>query len=596
MGSELYLDLVSKTIISMLSKEIAVDVGAQVGQRVNELLNSSLAGIISEQLSSQTDRLGRSISELEGTLKPQISALGAQITQMSAQIIEKSGLTGEIGAIKTALENGQESHKDVMSGIVSIKEGLNEALQKNLGTQIAGVSEKIETAFSDMDTRMSAIAESTAKLAGQSNLDMLKKVLDGIGRQAAEAAAASDAIKKDVSAINEALQKNLGTQIAGVSEKIETAFSDMDTRMSAIAESTAKLAGQSNLDMLKKVLDGIGRQADESAASSEAIKKDLSDISATLQKNLIGQIEGISEKIDESVRLALQSSAKEEGEMAKGAYYAVKKLVSDFNKAKEDAIVFNKQYMNGLTDLRTHFEDDLGKRLMGAEEQSAAIKDDIQNLHKGLQHNVKDQNKLLLDIVGTIERQLPFFSGKVDDAISGIEGKVAGFERSTLSKIDRAGSDIMKYIDENVANNLKDTEKGYAPLFDELNAVKQLISGIVKDQSDVLQGVFLSVKKLLNISAKERDTNEKVSKELTNALDNLYSHIRRLEAENDELDVELLRLAGDDYFKNKFKQLENELVKARGLADKYKDEKAELEQRYDMLQQQWSLARELEGK
>ncbi|MBF0403799.1 MAG: hypothetical protein HQL00_07520 [Nitrospirae bacterium] len=766
MSSELYLDLVSKTIISMLSKEIAADVGTQVGMRVNDLLNNTLAGLISEQVKNQTDKLGHTIVELEGTLKPQIGELGSRITAISEQIVEKLGLSGEIESVRTALTSSMDNLSRQMTNITDSTNDLvkksnldplrqavdelgtkteatvktlnamsmdisamNEARQGNLGTLIEGVSSKIEASFTGLDKRMAAIVETTAKLAGETNLDILKQVVDGIGKQAEQAAAASGAIKNDLAAINDMLQKNLGTQIEGVSSKIDASFTGMDKRMAAIVESTAKLAGETNLDILKQVVDGIGKQAEQAAAASGAIKNDLAAINDMLQKNLGTQIEGVSSKIDasftgmdkrmaaivestaklagetnldmlkqvmdgidgiyrqaeeaaaasgaikndlaamneaiqrlgsdeeraqaidsmtrrvgdslkvmekdiaaategstnligskldeveKSVRAAIEAKThseksimsafnedmalikqavqlrdKEEGEMVKGVYYSMKKLISDFNKERENAIVFNKQYLTSMNDLRTHIEEYIGKNIMDAKEQNATLKGDVQNVSKSMQQNVKDQNKMLLDIIMVIEKQLPFFSGKVDEALSGVENKIAGFERATLSKITNTSTDIMKYIDENVANS--DTGRHYGPLMAELGAIKQLTNNTVKDQNDVLQGVFLSVKKLLNISAKERDTNQKVANDLISALDTLYAHIRRLEAENDELDVELLRLAGDDYFKNKFKQLETELHKTRSLAEKYQDEKRELEQKYLKLQHEWEETRQ----
>ncbi|MBF0556123.1 MAG: hypothetical protein HQK96_16490 [Nitrospirae bacterium] len=500
MSSELYIDLVSKTIISMLSKEIALDVDSQVGARVSELLNNTLAGLISDQIAAQTDRLGRSILKLEGALKPRISELGARITEMSGQIIEKSGLTGEIEAIKGSLASSMG----------------------NLSKQITDISESTK---------------------------------------------ASSPMKEDLfaalSTIGEALQKNLGMQIEGVSSKIDASFADMDKRMATIVESTARLAGETTI-------------------------KDA------LQKNFIGQ--DISEKIDESIRQSLQLRGKEEGEMLKGVYYSMKKLINDFKEENEDAILFSKQSLTSMSDLRKHIEDDLGKRLIDAQEQNAMLKDDIQNLNKTLQHNVKQQSKLLVDIVRTIEKQLPFFSGKVDDAFSNIDARITSFERSTLSKITNTGTDFMKFVDENVLSNFKDLRTDYGKLMREIDEIRQLTNCSLKDRADMLQGVFLSVKKLLNISEKERDTTEKVAEELTNALDNLYSQIRRLESGKDELAVELLRLAGDDYFKNKFKQLENELHKAHSLAEKYHEEKIEWEQKYLKLQHEWGAAHQIDGE
>ncbi|MBF0517281.1 MAG: hypothetical protein HQK97_09225, partial [Nitrospirae bacterium] len=342
------------------------------------------------------------------------------------------------------------------------------------------------------------------------------------------------------------------------------------------------------------VLHGLQRQEEDNSNASNAIKSDLSAIKDTL--HIVGQMDGISTKIEEAIKQSLQTGSKEDGEMLKGVYYSMKKLVSEFNKEKEDAILFNKQYLNSMSDLKGHIEEDFGKRLAEAIEQNAGLQDAIQTINRTLQHSVKDQNRLLLDIVGTIEKQLPFFSGKVEDSISAIAEKITAYERATLSKLTNTGADVMRFISENVINDIKDMGKRHHTLMAEVGQIKQLSSGGAKDQVDVLQGVFLSVKKLLNIATKERDTNEKVANQLTNALDNLYSQIRRLESEKDELDVELLRLAGDDYFKNKFKQLENDLHKARSLADKYQEEKMELEQKYMRLQQQWDLAQELEGR
>ncbi|MBF0318998.1 MAG: hypothetical protein HQL01_04240 [Nitrospirae bacterium] len=889
MNSELYLDLVSKTIITMLSKEIAVDVGAQIGAQVNELLNNTLSGLLSEKIASQTERLGRGIMELEGTLRPQISGLSTQITEISGQIsegIKKSGLESEIEVVKGSIDKGLQSHKEMLGEVLSIKEGLsaltgtitgsignlskqmtsigdstralaekvanpdalkqaldvlqkqadeaaksygaikkdlssiNEELKKNLGKQIEGVASKINTSFTDMDKRISGIVDSTAKLAGETNLDIVKQVIDGLQRQAVEAAAASGAIKKDITAISEALQTNfdkqnkligdtLGQRVEGISSKIDTAFANMDKRISDIVDTTARLAGESNLDVLKqvvdglqrqaeeaaknsnaikrdlstigeviqsnfdeqgkligdtvgdriegiaakidksftdigkimsslidsttklagetnldivkKVMDGLQRQAEEAAATSGVIKKDLSAINETLKKNLSGQVEGITGKIDTlfvdisnkisnisedllrqittvvdneantsrimkeaingglkdiiesiqrlgseeerakhidtmakkvgdslkviekdianateasrvlitekmneidasvngvvesqarreksimtiftedmaSIKQTLQMREKEEGEMVKGVYYSMKKLTNDFNKEKENTILFNKQYLTSMNDLKKHIEDDLGRRLKSAEELNTSLKNDIQKLNQTLQHSVKEQNKLLIDIIGTLEKQLPFFSGKFDEALSGIDTKITGFERTAKSQITNAGIDFMKFIDENVVNNLKDLEKTYGSLKGEISTIKQQTSGNVKEQADVLQGVFLSVKKLLNIATKERDDSEKVARDLNHALDSLYSQIRRLESDKDELGVELLRLAGDDYFKNKFKTLEDELVKSRNIAEKYQEENRELEQKYLMLQQQWNESHDVDGE
>jgi hypothetical protein len=332
-------------------------------------------------------------------------------------------------------------------------------------------------------------------------------------------------------------------------------------------------------------MNGLGKQAEDAAKMSDAIKKDLSAINQAIQKNLGGQIDGIYSKVDASldelsaIKQNLQNREKEDGEMIKGVFYSMKKLTNDFSREKEDTVLYNKQFMAGMGDLKVHITD-------------------LLSLKEYMQYSVKEQNKLLVDtinyIVKTLEHQLPLLSGKMDETLAGLDAKITVFEREAQSQINNANADFMRFMDENVKTNLKDLGAGYGSLKGDIGGIKQLLDGNVKEQNNMLQGVFLSVKKMLGIITKERDTNEKVAGELNNALDNLYSQIRRLESDKDELGVELLRFAGDDYFKDKFKVLESELTKARNLADKYQSDNMELEQKYLTLQDEWNKTRQID--
>jgi ABC-type transporter Mla subunit MlaD len=725
MSDELYLDLVSKTIISMLSKEISAHVGSQIGVQVGDLLNNAIGGLISDKISAQTEKLNGRILELEGTLKPLISGLSAEISgRVNEGLPALAGtITNSIGSLSKQMANISESTKaiadktnmdmakHVMDGLEKQAEdvflktsgavrkdlsAVNESILKNLGEQnkligealggrIKDISTKIDASFADIGGKISTVVDSTAKLAGESSLDMIKHVMDGLEKQVQEAAKTSGAIRKDfLSAINDAIQKSFGEQnrligdalggrIIDISAKMDASFADIGRKISGVVDSTAKLAGESNLDMIKhvtgglgtqiedvfktagaikkdlsainesiqknlggrieeisakidksldnlggrisnvidssakladranlevvrQVTDGLEKQAEDASKTSGAIKKDLSAINESLQKNfgdqhkiigdaLGGHIEGIYEKIDTSfvdiasIRQTLQQREKEEGEMIKGVFYSVKKLTNDFNKEREDSILYNRQFLTSMGELKERIGD-------------------LLSLKETMQYSVKEQNKVLADTVGgiisTLEKQLPLFSGKLDQTLSGIDAKITAFEREAQKQINNTNADFMKFIDENVRNNLKELGAGYGSLKGEIGGLRQLLDGNVKEQNNMLQGVFLSVKKMLNIITKERDTTEKVSNELTNALDNLYSQIRRLESEKDELDVELLRFGGDDYFKSKFKMLENELSKAKNLAEKYQDEKRELEQKYLKIRDEWNQAQRMD--
>ncbi|MBF0517280.1 MAG: hypothetical protein HQK97_09220, partial [Nitrospirae bacterium] len=142
----------------------------------------------------QTERLGRSIMELEGALKPQIGQLGERITAISEQIIEKlgekSGLSDEIEAVKASISSSMDQ----------------------------------------LSRQITTISEATAAIAEKANQDSMRQAMDLLAAHVQQAQAASSAMKRDfsaaLSAIGDALQKTLdaqGTKIEGVSTKIDEA-------------------------------------------------------------------------------------------------------------------------------------------------------------------------------------------------------------------------------------------------------------------------------------------------------------------------------------------------------------------------------------
>ena len=72
-----------------------------------------------------------------------------------------------------------------------------------------------------------------------------------------------------------------------------------------------------------------------------------------------------------------------------------------------------------------------------------------------------------------------------------------------------------------------------------------------------------------------------------NELEVLYGHIRRLESEKDDLGLELLRLGGDAYQKEKLTSIEKEMKKQKALSEKYLNEKKEIEARMVQMEELW---------
>ena len=153
---------------------------------------------------------------------------------------------------------------------------------------------------------------------------------------------------------------------------------------------------------------------------------------------------------------------------------------------------------------------------------------------------------------------------------------------------------MKNYIDEKIENSFKENaQKDVA--YNELAEIRKIMDDNEREQVKLLNGVFYSVKKLAAANSKEKEGSEDLTAQFRSMLDALKGHVRRLESEKDELSVELLRLAGDDFFKNKFAELEKETKKTKKLADQYLREKTELEGRLKAFQHLWEKSAEKKG-
>jgi hypothetical protein len=145
---------------------------------------------------------------------------------------------------------------------------------------------------------------------------------------------------------------------------------------------------------------------------------------------------------------------------------------------------------------------------------------------------------------------------------------------------------MKKYIEKKLDGSFKEHEQKNV-IKKELTEIKKSIQDNEKEQTSLLNGVFYSIKKLISTHNKEKEVSEDFTAQFRSALDVLYGHVRRLESEKDELSVELMRLAGDDFLNNKYAELEKELKKAKTLADEHMREKTELESKLKKFQHLW---------
>ncbi len=519
MKNDFYMDMVSKSIISRLSEEIAGNLGAQINTLIKELLNNELSGVLAGQMKTGTDLLK---NEISGNAKVNEKAVNDLKKYIEENIVnrdteddnQRAVLQEELAAVKQAVEESKKEQIDLLKGIIE--------------NQLSGLNEKIDIAFEDMRDGMSQADENAGMLIKESNNDIKEYIEENI-------------VKRD---------KEGGNRFAGLADKIEASIKDMKEGMARTDEKNRTFIDESSHKIMNYIEDNIVKSNKKDDEKRNILREELAHIISMLddarleQKDLIGNdlisllkmIVTLLENVKAEMSGTGGKYGKEQNEMLSGVFYSVKKLLTLYNKDKEGSEQNAMQSVSALNEIKQHMEDTTEKHLQitkdSAEKVSSQLMNDFRNMKKYMDNYMKQNS----------------------------------------------GTDGQSNSTENV-----------------LMEIKRAMEGREKEQNDLLNGVFYSIKKLTNSYKKEKDYSDNTAIQFQNTLEVLYGHIRRLESEKDELSVDLMRLAGDDYLKNKFAELEKELKKAKSRAEKYQKDNFELEDRMKDIQQQWDTAAAAKG-
>ena len=101
--------------------------------------------------------------------------------------------------------------------------------------------------------------------------------------------------------------------------------------------------------------------------------------------------------------------------------------------------------------------------------------------------------------------------------------------------------------------------------------------------NQIINSAFYSMKKIITEQKREREVALHAEFQLKSALETLYEHLQRLERNKKDFIDELIQVssAGSDFLMNRLTEQEREIEKAKTLAARYKQEKLEMEHKFE---------------
>ncbi|MBF0231712.1 MAG: hypothetical protein HQK65_01565 [Desulfamplus sp.] len=611
MENELYIDFVSHTIISKLSELIVNNLVAQVNNYNKTLLHETVPTIISKALSLQAKQFTSKLSSVEEQIKQLEHKIDTDIKNNFAdnfKQLEKVDaknsemIKKELTELNLSFSGYTQSQTELFNKILlNMKDGFNDAKEliiEGTGEKIKEIEKKTESLIAELDKKIinsfsgsfAGVSNNQKKIAGETN-ELIKNEISGVKLSLEEQKQEQQELFKGI----------IEKQLENLSGQIKESIENTDQNISKIDGKTKSMLSDLRADMKTLFDDNVENQTEKDAKHQKWIKDELKEIKQTLdtkdeaqntffKKTVQNQTESFNDKIDnllnntventdklaaigndmksvfndrfDEISKQLQAKTGKQEELLSTIFYSIKKQLGASSQEKELHDQFKNQLIKNLTELQQTIV------AIGAKQQEST---ELQNNFAG------DIKK--------ISSRLNSWGDNLDSAKDNI---LAIVEEKTKSISNENYSKIAAYIKE--ITDSRSAEKGGMDslIQKELTELSQLFKAREQEQSNLLNTIYYSIKKITTQYDKEKEVDKGAQIEFLNSLEILYGHIRRLESEKDDLGLELLRFGGDALQKEKLNTIENELKKQKNLADKYLREKNEIEERYNKMEALWT--------
>ncbi len=572
---------------------------------VKEVLEKSLNDI-SGKIDISTFRMEEGLKEVEKSAKLTLDRSTIELKRHINELLEnrlkmddsqKSIIKGEIAQIREFIHKKGSEQNETTKGVV-------EAV-------LAEFLEKLDQSSSEAERRVSVVEKTAKLLLHRSTADLKKYMEANMKDQIKASLVQTEHLKEELSKLKERHIAEAGEQSKTIRETLDIELGTIKEMLKSTSESSKNISG---------VIENI---------TKTAISETIGDITTQLRLTMdeVSKNNVFKDELKE-LKQSLQDRQAEQHEIISSMFFMVKKLSASSNKERELADQASIQLLNALTDVKKDIESNADKQMRNDSRQSEHLKGIIEGQFNGLIEkftassesltrnvaNIDKETKSMLssslsDFTGKVEeiiarqltsndkgvdslkdlldRQLPKISEQMERTTVGIVKEVSSAVGKTHSSLNNSIDELKRYFESSNKEMRKLDAEHKGDRDKDISGIREALRESDKRLNDLLNGMYFSIKKLMNAYSNEKDISDRVESKLMNTLDTLYGHLRRLESENDELKMELLRYAGDDMLKNKFEEMEKEIKKTKEMAERNLKEKNEAEEKFRQLQDLW---------
>ncbi|MGR3319970.1 MAG: hypothetical protein ACUZ8O_15995 [Candidatus Anammoxibacter sp.] len=370
MNEDLYIDVVSRTIISRISEEIGQSIGEKLDNSLNKLLLTTLPEVISNEITPAFDKMQKEMHKaVEDSCRKFQEEIKEIRQQMNQNTNEQNSLLSKV--VECDFKELSKQHTLDIEGLHKEMTGQNDVVQKALDTTIktiknyieanvTGRFKAVEASVTDACSDIKNIRDQIEENSKEQRRLFPKDMYSDIKRLGAEFTTGLDGLQKDIAHLKDTDGRLLSKTMESLKKLMET---DIANRLKTIEESGEQL----RKTLLKELPEAMPK---ETALALEKIQKEMVKAAEESGRKLRDEIG--------EIRQHMHKSSGEQNRMLLNVLESdLKKIHTQFTSSLEG---LKKEIVNLRN--KSRIEANIMVRLKTVEETGMRLKDEI----KGVKH------------------------------------------------------------------------------------------------------------------------------------------------------------------------------------------------------------------
>ena len=377
MNKDLYIDIVSRTIISRISEEIEQSVGEKLNNSLNKLLLTALPEVISKEITPAFEKMQKemqkAVNESGRKLQVEIQVEINEIRQqMEQNTKEQNGLLSKV--LECDFKELSKQLTFDREGLQKEIAGQNDVVKKTLDTTVKTIKSLIETgvtsrfkfverSVTEVCSELKEIRDQIKEKSQQQRRLFPKDMYSNLKNLSTEFTTGLESLQKEITHIKDTDRRLLRETIESLKEHMEK---DVASRIKTIEESSKQL----HETLLKELPEAMPKEA------ALALEK--------IQEKMVKAVEESVRKLRNEIEEARQHMHKSSGNQNKML----------LNVIEGDLKEIHTQFASGLEGLKkeivslknkSHIGANIMVRLKTVEETGKLLHEEIKGIRQKLE-------------------------------------------------------------------------------------------------------------------------------------------------------------------------------------------------------------------